>query len=162
MSEAKETNLSVGAEIPVSRTKRAIYLARTALAPVVGTGVAVGSAYLGYRFSSEAVSQSSLGDIADRITVIGGAIVGGGFGALAGIEIAPAIAGDKPQPIKPEAPEKPKEKDEAPTPTETPQAEPEAATDTPQGNLDAIAQAVNDGSLKQEIDAANNDPDLAV
>ena len=158
-----ETNPEEVVEIPVSRPKRALYLARTAMAPVVGVGVAVGSAYLGYRFSSEAVSQSSLGDIADRITVIGGTIIGGGFGVLAGVELAPAVAGDKPQPIKPEPPEKPKEKNEAPTPIEAPQPAPEVSPDTPQENLADLAQAVNDGTFTQEInDATNNDPDLAV
>lgn len=87
----------------VSRLARVRYLARCALAPVVGLGITVGGAYLGNRFASDAVSQQSFGEIADTAAVIASTVAGGGLGALFGVEFAPAIAGNAPQPRLPQA-----------------------------------------------------------
>ncbi len=86
----------------VNRIDRAKYLARCALAPVVGLGLTAGSAYLGNRFASDAVSRQSFGEIADTAAVVLSTIAGAGLGALFGVEFAPAIAGNAPQPTLPQ------------------------------------------------------------
>lgn len=120
MSIEKQAEQQV--EPTVSRTNRAKYLARCALAPVIGIGITVGSAYLANRFASDAVGRQSFGEIADAAAVVASTIAGGGLGALFGIEFAPAIAGDAPQPVLPEAVEP-----TAPTEPTPPSSEPAAA-----------------------------------
>ncbi len=92
-------------EMSVSKIARVKHIARCALTPFVAAGTVAAFIYAGYEFANEAANSDQLfsGNI-DQITVALGAVAGGILGIFTAIEIAPAIAGNKPQPqfTKPE------------------------------------------------------------
>ncbi len=162
------------------RYQRFREIGRTVLASATGLSIAWAFSYVGYRFGGPLFETLSA---EDRRGGAYGAGTGIGFmlGATTGLVTFALIEGDhrlnnkKSRSSKAESnpvPTKTAEvKTETPavaesqvTPEAVPAPEvPEVVVETPQLTLDELAQAVNEGTLSKEIDAANgNDPELAV